>query len=160
MAFVPANVIANDQVLTIADAKHYHFGVLSSAMHMAWVRYTCGRLKSDYRYSKDIVYNNFPWPENPSDKQIENVEEAGEKALKVRKAFAGSSLADQYDPLTMPPALAKAHEELDRAVDAAYSKRSFTSDAERVAFLFELYGRYAAPLIAALERKRKSRQAD
>ncbi len=108
-------------------------------MHMAWVRYTCGRLKSDFRYSKDIVYNNFPWPDAPSDKHRIAIEAASQSVLDARAAFPDSTLADLYDPVTMPPLLVKAHQTVDRAVDAAYGKRSFTSDADRVAFLFERY---------------------
>ena len=107
-------------------------------MHMAWVNAVCGRLKSDYRYSGSIVYNNFPWPE-PTEKQREAIEAAAQGVLDARAAFPDSTLADLYDPTTMPPALVKAHQALDRAVDAAYGKRKFASDAERVAFLFERY---------------------
>ena len=82
---------------------------------MTWVKYVCGRLKSDFRYSNDIVYNNYPWPENPIDKQKESIENAAQKVLDVRAEFPNSSLADLYDPLTMPPALVKAHNELDKA---------------------------------------------
>ena len=112
-------------------------------MHMSWTRYTCGRLKSDFQYSILIVYNNFPWPENPSDTQKQKIEAAAQAVLDARAEFPESSLADLYDPLTMPPVLVKAHQKLDAAVDAAYlagaSRKSFKNDAERVAFLFELY---------------------
>ena len=108
-------------------------------MHMAWVRYTCGRMKSDYRYSAGIVYNNFPWPEELSDKQRAAIETAAQAVLDARAQFPKSSLADLYDPLTMPPVLVKAHQALDRAVDAGYRKTAFTSDAQRVEFLFERY---------------------
>ena len=118
-------------------------------MHNAWVRYTCGRLKSDFRYSKDIVYNNFPWPENPTDAQKQKIEAAAQGVLDARTAHAGASLADLYDPLTMPPNLVKADQVLDAAVDAAYGKKGLKNDAERVAFLFELYQRYTSMLPAA-----------
>jgi hypothetical protein len=129
------------------NATLLHFGVLSSTMHNAWVRATCGRLESRYRYSKDIVYNNYPWPgfagEQLSDKHRNAIEQAAQCVLDARAQFAEASLADLYDPLTMPPALLKAHQKLDAAVDAAYQpsggKKSYASDAERVAFLFELY---------------------
>ncbi|OPY29798.1 MAG: hypothetical protein A4E31_00544 [Methanomassiliicoccales archaeon PtaU1.Bin030] len=104
---------------------------------MAWVRYVCGRLKSDYRYSIDIVYNNFPWPD-PTDKQRAAIENAAFGVLEARKLFPKATLADLYDPLTMPPELLRAHSKLDVEVEKAYGKR-FTSDGERVAFLFERY---------------------
>ena len=108
-------------------------------MHMAWVRSVCGRLKSDFRYSAGIVYNNFPWPENPPAAAIERIEEAAQAVLDARTAFPEASLADLYDPRTMPPALTRAHQQLDRAVDKAYSRKQFKGDADRVAFLFERY---------------------
>lgn len=128
-------------------------------MHMAWVRITCGRLKSDFRYSKDIVYNNFPWPES-TEKQREAIEEAAQVVLDARAQFPDATLADLYDSLRMPLALVKAHQALDRAVDAAYGKRTFKSDAERVAFLFERYQQLTSLLPAATKtapRKRKAK---
>lgn len=146
MGFMPSSVIASNLCLIIPDAKMFHFGVLTSEMHMSWVRNLCGRLKSDFRYSNSIVYNNYPWPENPSEKQIKNIEEKAQNVLDVRASFPASSLADLYSPLTMPPALVKAHNELDKAVDAAYSKQTFSSEAKRMEFLFELYEKYTAGL--------------
>ena len=105
---------------------------------MAWVRTVCGRLKSDYRYSVGIVYNNFPWPD-ASEKQRTAIEKAAQAVLDARANFADSTLADLYDPLSMPPALLKAHQQLDKAVDAAYGRKTFASEAERVAFLFQRY---------------------
>jgi len=137
MGFFNADSIASDTCLIIPNGTVYHFGVLTSAMHMAWMRYVCGRLKSDYRYSKDIVYNNFPWP-NPTEKQTVEIEKAAQNVLDVRAKFPNSSLANLYDPVAMPPALSKARQKLDKAVEAAY-KRTFTDDSQRVAFLFELY---------------------
>ncbi len=113
-------------------------------MHMAWVKSVCGRLKSDFRYSKDIVYNNYPWPDCVNDKQIKAIEEKAQKVLDARTQFPNSSLADLYDPLTMPPTLVKAHNELDKAVDLAYRPQPFTSEANRMVFLFELYEKYLA----------------
>lgn len=110
-------------------------------MHNAWVRYTCGRLESRYRYSAAIVYNNFPWPEEPTDKQRAAIEAAALGVLDARAQFPGASLADLYDPVAMPPALVKAHQKLDAAVDAAYGQKGFANDAARVAFLFERYRR-------------------
>jgi hypothetical protein len=157
MGFVGPDVVGNDQVLMIPEVTLFHFGVLSSTMHNAWVRYTCGRLKSDFRYSKDIVYNNFPWPESPTDAQRMKIEAAAQGVLDARAAFPGASLADLYDPLTMPPALLKAHQALEAAVDAAYDRKGFKSDAERVAFLFELYQKYTS-LLPALPSKSRGRQ--
>ena len=128
-------------------------------MHMTWMSYVCGRMKSDYIYSNKIVYNNFPWPENPSDKQIKTIEEKAQHVLDVRASFPDSSLADLYNPLTMPPALVKAHNELDKAVDAAYSKQNFTSEAKRMEFLFELYEKYTADLLKK-EKPKKTKKTD
>lgn len=154
LGFMPSNEIASNLCLIIPNAKMFHFGILTSEMHMSWVRTLCGRLKSDYRYSNSIVYNNFPWPENPSDKQIKAIEEKAQKVLDVRTEFPKSSLADLYSPLTMPPALIKAHNELDKAVDTAYSKQNFTSDAKRMEFLFELYEKYTSTLFTKEKVKR------
>lgn len=102
------------------------------------MRYTTGRLKSDYQYSVNLVYNNFPWPD-ASGKQRTAIEKAAQAVLDARASFADSTLADLYDPLTMPPALLKAHQQLDKAVDAAYGRKAFASEAERIAFLFQRY---------------------
>ena len=126
-------------------------------MHNAWVRYTCGRLESRYRYSASLVYNNFPWPESPTDKQRNAIETAAQGVLDARAQFPDASLADLYDPLTMPPALVKAHQKLDTAVDAAYGKKGFRNDAERVAFLFALYQRYTSLLPSATKPRRGHR---
>jgi len=98
----------------------------TSEMHMEWVKDTCGRLESRFRYSKDVVYNNYPWANDPSDKNIKKVEEKAQKVLDVRAEFPESSLADLYHPLTMPPKLAKAHQQLDKAVDLCYRPQAFT----------------------------------
>jgi hypothetical protein len=148
-------------IQTIPNGTIYHFGVLMSVMHMAWVKTVCGRLESRFRYSKDIVYNNYPWPENPSDKQKEAIEKAAQNVLDARLEFPNSSLADLYDPLTMPPVLLKAHNDLDKAVDLAYRPQAFTSEANRMVFLFELYEKYTADLFTkesskGIKRKAKS----
>jgi hypothetical protein len=155
IGFMPADVIASNLCLIVPLATVYHFGVLTSAMHMAWVSYVCGRLKSDYRYSGSIVYNNFPWPESPTEKQRTAIEAAAQGVLDARAQFPGASLADLYDPVAMPPALVKAHQKLDVAVDAAYGKKGFANDAARVAFLFERYSDYTNLLSA--ERSGKGR---
>lgn len=141
IAFLTKDNIVSDTCQSIPNATLYHFGILESLMHMTWVSYTCGRLKSDYRYSKDIVYNNFPWPENISDEQKKKVEDLAQKVLDVRLQFPHSSLADLYDPNIMLPELVKAHDELDRAIDACYGRR-FATKEERIEFLFELYKKY------------------
>ncbi|OFZ71106.1 MAG: hypothetical protein A2Z01_09210 [Betaproteobacteria bacterium RBG_16_58_11] len=146
-------VIASGSSLIIPDATHYHLGVLQSAMHMAWMRYTCGRLESRYQYSVSVVYNNFPWPDQPTGAQREKIEAAAQAVLDARAQFPDATLADLYDPLTMPPALVKAHQKLDAAVDAAYGKKSFKNDAERVAFLFELYQKYTSLLPATVTKR-------
>jgi hypothetical protein len=144
--FFDSKVIVSDSCIALPNATLYHFGVLTSLMHNAWVKYTCGRIKSDFRYSNILVYNNYPWPENPNEKQIKAIETASQKILDARMQFPNSSLADLYDPLTMPPALVKAHNELDKAVDLAYRPQAFTSEANRMVFLFELYEKYTADL--------------
>jgi hypothetical protein len=159
MGFMNPSTLASNLVKIVPHATLFHFGMLSSAMHMAWVRYVCGRLKSDYRYSKDIVYNNYPWPSDLNEKQRMTIEEAAQAVLDARAAHPQASLADLYDPVVMPPDLRKAHQALDKAVDAAYEKKTFTSDAERVAYLFELFHKYTSllPGLAAKKISRKKR---
>lgn len=155
IGYLDNDVIASNLIYTIENAARYHFGVLSSAMHMAWVRSVCGRLKSDYRYSAGIVYNNFPWPQAPTDKQKQAIEDAAQAVLDERAKFPDASLADLYDPLTMPPTLTKAHHKLDAAVDMAYAKRKFIGDSDRVAFLFELYRQITSPLESKKATRKK-----
>lgn len=138
IGFLPPTVIANTELFTLEGAGLFHFGVLTSLMHMAWVRAVCGRLKSDYRYSAGIVYNNFPWPDVDR-KKIAAVEKAARMVLDARAAYPDSTLADLYDPLAMPADLVEAHRAVDRAVDTSYGKKSFSGEAERVSFLFKIY---------------------
>jgi len=156
LGFLSPETLCSNLVKIAPRATRYHFGVLSSAMHMAWVRSVCGRLKSDYRYSAGIVYNNFPWPQTITDKQKQAIEDAAQAVLDTRVQYPGASLADLYDPLAMPPELVKAHHQLDAAVDAAYSKKKFSGDSDRVAFLFDLYQQLASPLEAKKTKRRKS----
>jgi hypothetical protein len=213
-AFIPIGLlepttIASTELFTVADATRFHFGILNSTMHMAWVRYVCGRLESRYRYSAGIVYNNFPWPKlsdsltvrtersrpqagevevqteqpstsalrayaqdernrgaGPLGKHRDAIEAAAQGVLDARTQFPDATLADLYDPLSMPPPLVKAHQALDRAVDAAYiaaekaagrKPPKFTSDAERVAFLFERYQALTS-LLPAAKPKRTARR--
>ncbi|MCL2308906.1 MAG: N-6 DNA methylase [Proteobacteria bacterium] len=142
MGFVE-DCIATNSALYLEGATLYHFGAMNSTMHMAWVRYVCGRLKSDFRYSAQIVYNNFPWPQKLGDKHRVAIEAAAQAVLDTRAEHPDATLAQLYDPNTMPPNLVKAHAELDRAVDVAYvadgGARKYSGDAERVAFLFKRY---------------------
>ena len=124
---------------------------------MAWIKYICGRIKSDYRYSNTIVYNNFPWPENPTDKQKQTVEAAAQNVLDVRAKFPDASLADLYDPNTMPPELVKAHQALDKAVDLCYRPQPFINETKRIEFLFELYDKYTAGLFQQQNKKSKKK---
>lgn len=149
--YIPIDIYSEDIIVSnlcniIPDYSFYTFGIISSMMMMSWIRTIAGRLKSDWRLTKDNVYNNFPWPENPTDKQKEAIETAAQKVLDVRAEFAGSSLADLYNPLTMPPALVKAHNELDKAVDMAYRPQPFVNETKRIEYLFELYDKYTSGL--------------
>ncbi len=199
IGFLTPSVISSNKIQVVAEATPYHFGVLTSAMHMAWMRQVCGRLESRYSYSAKLVYNNFPWPENPTAKQRQAIETAAQNVLDVRAKFLGSAggppadlggspkslvstgeatllspdlgraaqdsrpaaraprtstLADLYDPLSMPPALVRAHADLDRAVDVAYRPQPFESERTRVEHLFALYEKLTAPLLPAAKAKR------
>jgi len=153
MGFIDKNTISTNSNLIMPNAELYHFGVLMSEMHMSWVKYTCGRLKSDYRYSKDVVYNNYPWAKEVSDKNKKKIEEKAQKVLDVRAEFSESSLADLYHQLSMPPKLAKAHQELDKAVDLCYRPQAFTTENTRIEFLFDLYNEYTSSMFN--EKKKK-----
>ena len=141
MGFFDKEKISNNTGSLVTDATLYHFGILESEMHMTWVRYVCGRLKGDYRYSNTLVYNNFPWPKNVKDEQKKKVEDCAQKVLDVRLQFSNSSLSDLYDPNTMPSDLVEAHNNLNRAVDVCYRSK-FKDLEERIEFLFELYKKY------------------
>ena len=161
IGFLSSDIVPSNKIQTIPDGTLFQFGVISSTMHNAWMRYTCGRLESRYSYSASIVYNNYPWPgftgEPLSDKHHTAIEQAAQCVLDARAQFATSSLADLYDPLTMPPALLKAHQKLDAAVDTAYQpsggKKTYASDAERIAFLFDLYQRITSLLPGQVVQK-------
>ena len=181
-------IIIHDSCTALPNATAFHFGVLSSLIHMAWVKIVCGRIKSDYRYSNSLVYNNFPWPESATDKQRAAVEAKAQAVLDARAQFMdvgddvrslklkakatgdsdsqrlvtssptkSATLADLYDPLAMPPALVKAHAELDRAVDLCYRPEKFESDRQRVEYLFALYEKLTAPLLPAAKAIRPRR---
>lgn len=139
LGFLDASVIASDLLFLIPDAALFHFGVLESNVHMAWMRTVCGRLKSDYRYSKDIVYNNFPWP-TPTDAQKAKIEQTAQAILDARALYPDSSLADLYDEVTMPSELRKAHQQNDKAVMDAYGMPvKGTTEAACVAELMRRY---------------------
>ena len=141
MGFMDKGTIVTDLTQIVPNGTLYHFGILTSAIHMAWMRQVAGRLKSDYRYSKDIVYNTFPWPEKITDERRLEIERLAQAVLDERAKHLekGATLADLYDPLTMPPGLAKAHTALDRTVDRAYRPAPFDSERARVEHLFNLY---------------------
>lgn len=139
MGFVSPDVVSSNANLIVPNASLYHFGVLESNVHMAWMRAVCGRLKSDYRYSNDIVYNNFPWP-SPTEPQKERIKQTAQAILNARALYSGNSFADLYDEVTMPIELRKAHQDNDRAVMEAYGfVVKDTTESSCVARLFELY---------------------
>ncbi|MBF3831164.1 class I SAM-dependent DNA methyltransferase [Burkholderia pseudomallei] len=155
VGFMASNVIASNLALTIPNATLYDFALMNSTMHNAWMRSVCGRLKSDYRYSASIVYNNYPWP-TPTDAQRAAMEASAQAILDARAQSPDSTMADLYDPVAMPPELRKAHAANDRAVDAAYGFKGDKSDAGRVAFLFGLYGKLTSLLPA--EKPKRARK--
>jgi hypothetical protein len=172
IGFMRPDTIASNLVLLVPGANLYHFGVLSSAMHMAWVRRVGGRLESRYRYSNKIVYNNYPWPTEPSEAQRTGVEAAAQRILDLRvelgdgrvgflpgrkKGGQAACLSDLYDQEGMPLPLYKAHATLDRAVDRCYRRQPFTSERQRVEFLFALYENITAPLMASAGKKKQPR---
>jgi type I restriction-modification system DNA methylase subunit len=155
IGFENPGIVCSNKLRLLDNANLYQFGILVSKMHMNWMKTVTGRLKSDYQYSVSTVYNNFPWPENPTDKQKEAIETAAQKVLDVRLEFPGSSLADLYNPLTMPPALVKVHNELDKAVDLAYRPQPFANETNRIEYLFGLYDTYTAGLFVKPKKKPK-----
>ena len=158
MGYMTKDDILNNSCFSIPDATMYEFGVITSIMHMTWVRFTCGRIKSDYRYSNTLVYNNYPWPVSPTDKQKETVVSAAQAVLYARAQFPESSLADLYDPNTMPPMLVKAHQQLDKAVDQCYRSQPFTAEAKRIEYLFELYEKYTGGMFVEEKPKKLKKQ--
>ncbi len=151
-------VIPSNLVRVLLDADLWHFAILTSTMHMAWLRQIGGRLESRYRYSIGIVYNPFPWPE-ASDQQRARIRKFAQVVLDARAQFPNSTLADLYDVDAMPPQLRRAHHDLDRAVDRLYRSAAFTGDRDRAEHLFGLYERLVAPLVAAASQPhRRSRR--
>ena len=153
IGILESSTITSGSALIIPNANMFMFGIMTSLMHMNWMANVCGRLESRFQYSASIVYNNFPFPENPTDKQIQLIEEKAKKILDTRSEFPNNSLAELYDQLSMPQALVKAHNELDKAVDLAYRPQPFTSEANRMVYLFELYEKYTADLFSKEKKK-------
>ncbi len=158
ISFFDPSYIVSDSCLCVPRATPYHFGILHSAMHMSWVRQVGGRLESRYRYSARLVYNNFPWPDSPTDAQKQRVEQAAQAVLDARRQFPDATLADLYDPLSMPATLRRAHKALDRAVERCYRRQPFPDERRRFEFLFERYERLTAPLTSLAHKKRRARK--
>jgi len=154
IGFLTANEICSNKLQVISNASFYLVGVMQSSMHMVWTRYVCGRMKSDYSYSPQ-VYHNFPFPENPNEKQVQAVEAAAQNVLDARAQFPNASLADLYDPNTMPPVLVKAHQALDKAVDLCYRPQPFINETKRIEFLFELYDKYTRGMFKPESARKK-----
>jgi hypothetical protein len=161
--YIPIGYMGKDDIITdknffIPKASFFHFGILTALIHMTWMRYTCGRLESRYSYSNTIVYNNFPWPQNLPKQKVIGVEKLAQQVLKVRERYPKSTLADLYDPLTMPADLLKAHRDLDKFVDSCYRPQPFENEMQRIEFLFDLYKKYTQPLFGS-EKKKRSRKS-
>jgi len=155
MVIVEPEVIAGDTTLTLTGAPLWLFGILQSAMFMAWVRTVCGRLKSDIRLAPDLAYNAFPFPDVDEAGKVK-ASKAAQEILQARAAHPDLSLADLYDPLSMPVRLVKAHDDLDRIVDALFApRRKFKGDADRLAVLFERYDLLSGPLLAKPKKGRR-----
>lgn len=157
MGLEKSDIIASGSALVLDEPKLFHIGVLHSAMHNSWIRAVAGRMKSDYQYSANVVYNNFVWPDATDKSKIDKIEECVKAVLDVRAHFSSSTYSDLYGPNSMPSALVKAHENLDRAVDQSYRKQPFASERERVEYLFSLYEKRTAPL--AMVKVKRTRKA-
>ena len=145
--FFKKDDIVHDSCMFIADTNLYHLGILSSEMHMIWIKYTCGKLEGRFRYSAEIVYNNFIWPDKPKKIHVDNVKNCIKKIIELRIKYKKTPLKDLYSPLIMPHELVKAHKFLDRAVDLCYRGQPFSTELQRVEFLFEIYDKYSMPLL-------------
>lgn len=175
LGYITPDFVANGSALIVPNASLYEFGILSASQHLSWMRQICGRMKSDYQYSATIVYNNYPWPPEVTEAQKAAVEKAAQAVLDAREPYLNPNhgdedrivepcpkctLADLYDPVTMPPGLVKAHADLDRAVDRCYRKEPFPNDRARVEHLFALYEKLTAPLVKYEKPKRKTKTPD
>jgi hypothetical protein len=148
--------MVSDTCISIPNGDLYHFGILTSSIHMLWVKTICGRLKNDFRYSKEIVYNNFPWPENPSEIQIEEIKKVSLEILRIRAQYTNSSLSDLYGT-NMPEDLFDAHNILDEIVEKTYSEDSFKTETNKIEFLFKLYEKYNDSVSVELRNKPRKR---
>lgn len=153
MGYIPPEVIVTDAAFALPYATPYHLGILSSVVHMAWTRVVCGRLKSDYRYSSTVVYNNFVWPETDP-YQVMKIERTGRAILEARANHPESSYADLYDEVSMPPDLRKAHQENDAAVKEVYGFPKDIDELGMVTHLMELHGKVSAMVDGKKSRKR------
>lgn len=158
IGFLDTDVIASNKLRLIPNASLFLFGVLTSQMHMAWMRQVCGRLESRFNYSTGIVYNNYPFPPAPTEAQRQAVAAAAEAVLAARASFPTESLAALYDPGTMPALLARVHQALDRAVDRCYRPQAFATELARLEFLFGLYQQLSAPVLGAVPKKTRTRR--
>ena len=158
IGWLDSPTIPSDLIFVLQDATLADFALLTSAMHMAWLRHIGGRLKSDYRYSIGLVYNTFPLPPGFADADTSALEPLAQAVLDARATHPGATLADLYDPDLTPPNLRRAHRAVDRAVDRLYRRKRFTSERERVEYLFALYERMQAPLAAQVRAAKRRRR--
>jgi hypothetical protein len=155
IGYFDPSVIITNLCTAVPNATLYHFAMLTSAMHMSWVKRVAGRLESRFRYSNTLVYNNYPWPEDPTPTQKVRIEELAQAVLDARACYPESNLAQLYDPLLMPPDLLRAHQSLDRAVDRLYRSEPFQNDQARVELLFQLYEKLNSPLLPVTRPRRQ-----
>ena len=158
MGWLDTSYVANQKLRILPDANIHEFSILTSAIHMAWMRTVTGRMKSDYMYSVGVVYNTFPWPDL-TDAAKATLTKTGQAILDARAAWPEATLADLYDPDSMPANLRKAHIANDKAVDKLYRKKPFESERERVEHLFMLYEKLQSPILAAAKPKPRKRKA-
>lgn len=154
MAFVDKTTIVSNLCYLLPNATHYQFGILTSRIHMCWMRLTAGKLKTDYRYSRDLTYNTFVWPPTTSEQQAE-ITDLAEEILYKRQFYMNKTLAELYNPETMPDDLKQAHADLDSAVERLYRPEPFADDEERTTFMLQLY---AAAVRAEQEKEQKKKK--
>ena len=158
MGWLEPPIVPTNKLKIVSDIEIYQFSVLTSAIHMGWMRAITGRMKSDYMYSVGVVYNTFPWPDL-DDKAKDTLTKTGQAILDARAEWPDATLADLYDPDAMPANLRKAHQANDKAVDKLYRKKAFESERERVEHLFMLYEQLQSPILAASKAKPRKRKA-
>ena len=159
VGYLDSETVVNNLLFMVPDTDLYTFGLIQSRLHMDWMRAVSGRLESRYRYSKDLSYNTFPWPDRSAlkPKQVQAVEEAAQAILKARESHVASTLAQMYDPNLMPADLRKAHNGLDRAVEALYGLKAGITEAQRLSRLLELY-QELVPTLESQTRAKKGRK--